>query len=199
MMNQSIVKRIYHASGDTRLHILKTASQLFYTKGFRAVGVDEIIREANIARATLYRHFNGKDELITAYLSERERVFIAQMQEIPLDLAQSPAEKIFTIFEQLRSKQNSPEFRGCAFFLALSEYSDFEPVRTIAFRYKEFVRDFFADVLGPDVQPSLADQLAMIYEGALATLVVRPATSVTDNAIACVKALLLVHKLYGNE
>lgn len=195
MMNQSNVKRMYHASGDTRLHILKTASQLFYTKGFRAVGVDEIIREANIARATLYRHFSGKDELITAYLSERERAFMLQMREIPLEAAQSPAEKVFTIFERLRSKQDSPEFRGCAFFLALSEYSDFEPVRTIAFRYKEFVRDFFADVLGPDTPPSLADQLAMIYEGALATLVVRPATSVTDNAIACAKALMVVHGL----
>ena len=58
---------------DLREHILRTASDLFYRRGVRAVGVDLIIQEAGVAKTSLYRHFPTKDDLIVAFL-EREVV-----------------------------------------------------------------------------------------------------------------------------
>ena len=53
---------------DTRERILRTASELFYREGTRAVGVDLIVERAGVAKTSLYRHFGTKDDLIEAFL-----------------------------------------------------------------------------------------------------------------------------------
>ena len=52
--------------------ILRTASEMFYRKGIRAVGVDSIAAEAGVTKKTLYEKFGSKDELIAAYLRARD-------------------------------------------------------------------------------------------------------------------------------
>src|ERR1700726_4156804 len=56
-----------------RERLLTTAGQLFYTEGIRTIGVDRLVSEANVTRATFYRHFDGKDDLVTAYIKARDR------------------------------------------------------------------------------------------------------------------------------
>src|SRR5437879_12636163 len=58
---------------DARERILETAYELFSHRGIRDVGVDEIIQRAGVAKATLYRHFPSKDDLVIAFLELRER------------------------------------------------------------------------------------------------------------------------------
>ncbi|HEY3262851.1 MAG TPA: helix-turn-helix domain-containing protein, partial [Pseudonocardiaceae bacterium] len=51
-----------------RERILAAATRLFYEEGILATGVDRVIAEAGVAPMTVYRHFGGKDELVTATL-----------------------------------------------------------------------------------------------------------------------------------
>lgn len=153
--------------------ILTAASTLFYREGIRAVGIDRIIEEANVAKATLYRHFPSKDHLVAAYLQARHDRVIRSMQDV-MDTAITPREKIERIFERLHEKADSPEFRGCAFALAVAEHDDSERVVSIARTHKAMVRDIFAAVMSMAGARSrqAAAHLSLLYEGALATVAV---------------------------
>ena len=62
---------------EARTRLLNTATRLFYTEGIHAVGIDRIVAEAQVTRATLYRHFPGKEELVLAYLNEVDAYRVA--------------------------------------------------------------------------------------------------------------------------
>jgi AcrR family transcriptional regulator len=149
-------------------NILTAAGGLFYREGIRAVGIDRIIEEANVAKATLYRHFPSKDHLVAAYLQDRHERVIRSLHEV-LGVVIDPRDQINLIFERLHEKADSPEFRGCAFALAVAEHGDSERVVSIARTHKQTVRDIFRSIISKD-QP--AAHLALLYEGALATVAV---------------------------
>ncbi|TCU12888.1 TetR/AcrR family transcriptional regulator [Rhizobium sullae] len=153
--------------------ILTAASALFYREGIRAVGIDRIIEEANVAKATLYRHFPSKDHLVAAYLHARHDRVIRSLQEV-LDAAGPPRDQIKLIFERLHEKADSPEFRGCAFALAVAEHGDSERVVSVARTHKAMVRDIFAATMAraSDNPDQAAAHLSLLYEGALATVAV---------------------------
>lgn len=153
--------------------IITTAGALFYREGIRAVGIDRIIEEANVAKATLYRHFPSKDHLVAAYLEDRHNRVIQSLREV-LDETATPKDQIRMIFERLHEKADSPEFRGCAFALAVAEHGDSERVVSIARTHKKAVKDIFRAIMsradiGGDI-PSA--HLSLLYEGALATVAV---------------------------
>lgn len=153
--------------------ILTVAGSLFYKEGIRAVGIDRIIEEASVAKATLYRHFPSKDHLVAAYLSQRHERVLASLHEV-VQSSDTPREQITTIFQRLFEKAESPEFRGCAFALAVAEHGDSERVVTVARRHKQAVLDIFREILSqPQGAPAeTALHLALLYEGALATIAV---------------------------
>lgn len=64
---------------NARDRILSVAGPLFYREGYRAIGVDRVIAEADVAKATFYRHFPSKDDLIVAWLSRAETGMAAHM------------------------------------------------------------------------------------------------------------------------
>ena len=152
--------------------ILSAAGALFYREGIRAVGIDRIIEEAKVAKATLYRHFPSKDHLVAAYLEDRHNRVIRSLREV-LD-APTPRHQIQLIFERLYEKADSPEFRGCAFALAVAEHGDSERVVSIARKHKKTVRDIFLTIMSEADAglESPAAHLSLLYEGALATVAV---------------------------
>ncbi|SMD14730.1 TetR/AcrR family transcriptional regulator [Rhizobium sp. RU36D] len=154
-------------------HILSAASGLFYREGIRAVGIDRIIDEAKIAKATLYRHFPSKDHLVASYLQDRHERVIRSLHEV-LDTAESPRDQIRLIFERLHEKADSPEFRGCAFALAVAEHGDSERVVTVARTHKKVVSEIFRAIVtrAGIAKGQLDAHLALLYEGALATVAV---------------------------
>lgn len=153
--------------------ILTAAGTLFYREGIRAVGIDRIIEEANVAKATLYRHFPSKDHLVAAYLQARHDRVIRSLQEV-VDAGGSPRDQINLLFERLHEKADSPEFRGCAFALAVAEHGDSERVVSVARTHKAMVRDMFAAIIARAGGRSgqTAAHLSLLYEGALATVAV---------------------------
>ncbi|MGO7208920.1 TetR/AcrR family transcriptional regulator, partial [Rhizobium ruizarguesonis] len=83
--------------------ILAAAGGLFYSEGIRAVGIDRIIEEAKVAKATLYRHFPSKDHLVAAYLQDRHERVIRSLREA-LDATGAPRDQVRVIFERLYEK-----------------------------------------------------------------------------------------------
>jgi len=91
-----------------------------------------------------------------------------------VDADMAPKEQIRLIFEQLHEKADSPDFRGCAFALAVAEHGESERVVFVARTHKAKVRDLFAAILaraGSTVEIAAA-HLSLLYEGALATVAV---------------------------
>ena len=102
--------------------LLATASALFYREGIHAVGIQRVIEEAGIAKASLYAHYKSKDELVAAYLRQRS----AQLQTMLADeLARiaDPVQRLLHLFERHITWVESGEFRGCPFQNAHSELS----------------------------------------------------------------------------
>lgn len=159
-----------------RENILNVAGTLFYKEGVRAVGVDRIIEEAGVAKATLYRHFPSKEHLVAAYLGARHERVMRGLEEA-LAASADPRARIRILFDHLHAKADSPEFRGCAFALAVAEHGESASVAEIARRHKAAVRAIFARVLresgaGGDAAERTAAHLALLYEGALASVAV---------------------------
>ncbi|AYG69392.1 MULTISPECIES: TetR/AcrR family transcriptional regulator [unclassified Rhizobium] len=154
-------------------HILASAGALFYREGIRAVGIDRIIDETKVAKATLYRHFPSKDHLVAAYLQDRHERVIRSLESV-LDEAPDSRDQLKLIFERLHEKADSFEFRGCAFALAVAEHGDSERVVAVARAHKATVSQMFAALMtraGVETgQP--AGHLSLLYEGALATVAV---------------------------
>lgn len=153
--------------------ILTVAGALFYSEGIRAVGIDRIIEEAKVAKATLYRHYPSKDHLVAAYLQDRHERVVRSLHEV-LDVAAAPRNQVKLIFERLYEKADSPEFRGCAFALAVAEHGDSERVVSVARTHKQAVRDIFRAIMSKaGARPDhAAAHLSLLYEGALSTVAV---------------------------
>ncbi|WP_183753159.1 TetR/AcrR family transcriptional regulator [Pseudochelatococcus contaminans] len=162
-----------HKKTPIREEILNVAADLFYREGIRAVGIDRIIDEANIAKATLYRHFPSKNELVATYLNERHERVIQSFDEVLRTIA-DPRKQIAAIFDMLYKKADSPDFRGCAFSLAVAEHRDSEQVVRVAREHKAAIRAIIGAVMARGGAPSgqSAAHIALLYEGALATVAV---------------------------
>lgn len=106
---------------SVRDKILLTAHDLFYSTGFRATGVDTLIKASKVTKVTFYRHFPSKSLLILAYLNYRHEIWINWFEitlRRHLDEGDKPADAISsTLYEWFIS----PEFHGCAFINASAE------------------------------------------------------------------------------
>jgi AcrR family transcriptional regulator len=145
-----------------RRRILDTAGRLFYGEGIRAVGVDRIIAEAGVAKATFYSHFPAKDDLVCAYLAEQNELqhaaaLAVRARDMP------PREMILTVFEAIGELGCGPGFRGCPFINAAAEYPDpRHPVRRIVAEYRTWFRELLRDLLHASAQPEAERTVAML-------------------------------------
>ncbi|HEY0200855.1 MAG TPA: TetR/AcrR family transcriptional regulator, partial [Burkholderiaceae bacterium] len=147
-------------------HIVDTAGRLFYSEGTRAIGIERIIAESGIAKATLYQHFGGKEDLIVAYLENRHAHVIEGIRSNLLCSNASLVERVMHVFRLLEHKASSDEeFRGCAFLMAVSEHGSNARIVGVAQRHKAAVREIFLSLLpAPSTgREALADQLSLLY------------------------------------
>jgi AcrR family transcriptional regulator len=122
-------------SSPKRDHLMATAWRLFYRDGYRAVGIDTLLAEAGVAKMTLYNHFSSKDDLIIAVLEKRDCELRASIIALVDASTGSPADKLLTVFDWLETWFGTPDFNGCAFIRALSEYPDIaHPIHQTAVR-----------------------------------------------------------------
>jgi AcrR family transcriptional regulator len=127
-----------------RDRILDAAYELFSRAGVRSVGVDTVIEEAGVAKMTLYRNFESKDDLALAFLERREELWArGWIQEEVERRASGPADRLLAIFDVFDEWFHRDDFEGCAFITVMLQYDDPEhPVRAACVRHLANVRDF---------------------------------------------------------
>src|SRR5579871_1662508 len=105
-----------------RERVLAVAADLFYRKGIRAVGVEEIVNEAGVAKISLYRGFKSKDDLIVAYLERRNDEFWQQWDKRFSPFAGDPRAMLNAITDFLARRTTQAGYRGCPFINYASEF-----------------------------------------------------------------------------
>ncbi|MCE1956046.1 TetR/AcrR family transcriptional regulator [Enterobacter bugandensis] len=162
-----------HAGNEAKISvrdkILLTAHDLFYSNGFRATGVDTLIKEAKVTKVTFYRHFPSKSLLILAYLHYRHEIWINWFETTlrrHLDEGEIPSDAISaTLYEWFIS----PEFHGCAFINASaeakSEYIESE-IKAICRGHKIETKNMIA-LLTKIADERVVNEIMLLIDGAI--------------------------------
>jgi AcrR family transcriptional regulator len=154
---------------SARERLLAAANELFYAGGVHSVGVDRIVAQAGVAKATLYSLFGSKDGLVRAYLTERhDRVRQRMSRELAARYT-TPRERLLGVFEVQGLFFVEPDFRGCAFVGANAEVTDGTSIGEVTESYRAWVRSLFLDLASEAGAPDperLAGQLVLLYDGA---------------------------------
>jgi AcrR family transcriptional regulator len=159
-----------------RERLLSVAGGLFYGEGIRAVGVERILAEVPTTRATFYRHFPSKDDLVVAYLRGVDAETRAAVRA-DVDGAASAAEALRAIGDSIAGSLTTPGFRGCAFLKAATEFPDpDDPIHRAVVEHRAwyaatitalFARVFDTDVERPDPRYA-AQHFVVMRDGAMA-------------------------------
>lgn len=152
--------------------VFDVAADLFYRKGVRAVGVEEIVKRAGVAKISLYRNFPSKDNLVVAYLERRNADFWRQWDEAFARHKDDPRAQLDAIMAYLARRTTQPGYRGCPFINFCGEFPDpTHPGRRVAEANKREMRRRFlhiAEALRAPRPKQLADGLLLLVEGAYA-------------------------------
>lgn len=129
-------------ASPARQRILDTAYELFSHRGIRAVGVEEVISRAEVAKATLYRHFPSKDDLVLAFLEQREDLWTRELVEAGArERGTTAEEQLLAVFDVFHDWFQEDDFEGCSFVNVLLETADREhPVGKASVQYLENIR-----------------------------------------------------------
>lgn len=156
-------------SRRARAQALNVASALFYNKGVRAVGMEEIVETSGIAKTTIYRHFPTKDALIEAFLEKEDSAFWQQW-DLAVAAAKTPGAKLDALSVWIGDRVQRDGYRGCPQLNVAAEFADSShPARTIARRHKdEMVRrlEEICREAGADHADRTAMQVALLLDGA---------------------------------
>ena len=152
--------------------VFAVAADLFYRKGIRAVGVEEIVKEAGVAKISLYRNFASKDDLVVAYLEDRNADFWRQWDEAFSRYEGDPHAQLRAIMTYLAHRTTQPGYRGCPFINYAAEFP--EPAhaghRVVEANKREWRRrlSHIAEALEVPRPKQLADGLMLLVEGTYA-------------------------------
>jgi AcrR family transcriptional regulator len=153
-----------------RERILDAASLLFYRQGIRSVGVDLVISEARVAKATFYRHYPSKDDLVRAYIDRSHSAVLAWMEREVESRATDSRSRLLAIFDALAVLFALPMYRGCAVGNAVAEMQDSMPdvverARAAARELHSYVERLAKDA-DVDEPNELADRWLLLIDGA---------------------------------
>jgi AcrR family transcriptional regulator len=164
--------------GSVVERILATADELFYREGVRAVGIQRVIDEAGIAKASLYAHFESKDDLVAACMDRRGQSTRAALTAA-LDAApDNPRAKLLALFDFQGKAVIDPGFHGCPVQkthaeLALSECD--HPAKRVTAAHRQWLIELFARLVeeaGLESPDYVAGVLLVLFDGAIATTMV---------------------------
>jgi AcrR family transcriptional regulator len=158
---------------DPGERLLDAAAELFDREGIRAVGIDRLIADAGVARASLYQHFGSKDSLVEAYLRRVDTTDRDRFAAATAALAEQPRERIRTVFTLAEASARRRRYRGCLYVNALTEFPRHTSgVRDVVEAHREWLLDELTVALRQAGVPEsaageLAASIQLLYDGAL--------------------------------
>jgi AcrR family transcriptional regulator len=159
------------SSASPRERILETARVLFYSRGVNNVGIDRIILESGVAKATLYKHFKSKDELILAYLQTGGSSWLEGFQNRVEHYSLGSKTPLIAVWDALEEWFSQPLFRGCLLTNVVTDLAPppEHPARAALIKHKERVRAYFetlAEQAGVHPPRAISEQWMVLMEGA---------------------------------
>ncbi|MBO3457533.1 TetR/AcrR family transcriptional regulator [Aetokthonos hydrillicola Thurmond2011] len=160
--------------GESSTKILETACRLFYEQGYHVTGINQLIAEAGVAKASFYHHFSSKEELCVAYLNKRHLDWFSWLQE-EVEKNQDHQERLLSLFTFLERWLSNSNYRGCAFINIASEFPLPESkIRLAVIEHKNALRDYIRDLVSKlDIEDKkhntvfLVDAIYVLFEGAI--------------------------------
>ena len=156
-----------------RGELVQKALQAFYRNGFNATGMDKLVAETGISKTSMYKHFRTKEDLILAVLRLRDEQFRNWLYRRMEELAEGPREQLIAMFDALEEWFAEPDYRGCMFIKASSEFQDAShPSHKQAADHKRLLESHVTDLAekaGLADPGALARQLLLLKEGAIVT------------------------------
>ena len=180
---------------SARERILATASDLFYREGIRAIGVDTVVERSGVSKTSLYRVFDSKDALISAFAADKDRLFWAWWDGVEAKHAEDPRALLEALLSGIAKRIAHPSFRGCPFLNLVAEFpDDNHPGRVIARDNKEEMQARLATIvarLGVRDPHRAASQIALIINGAYVTGLIAESDDLRGDLIDAATKLLV--------
>jgi len=154
--------------------ILDTAEHLFYTQGYHNTGINQIIEEADIAKASLYKHFTSKADLMVAYLERFHRVWYERLENA-VARVDDPKQKLLAVLDHHKERQKIRENGGCPLIKANGETSGEDPrilaeIQSAKSRLKKFIAKLVANSNHKQIvnNTELTEMVFLMLEGGVA-------------------------------
>jgi AcrR family transcriptional regulator len=155
--------------------ILDTAERLFYTQGYCNTGINQVIEEADIAKGSLYKHFETKTDLLVAYIQRGHERWFSRLEEA-VNKVSDPKKKLLAIFDHHIERQETREFGGCPFIKVNNEAGVSDPrVLDEIQKTKQHSIDFIKTLVANSghkkilTDKELTDTVFVMLEGAITT------------------------------
>ncbi|MFF9306890.1 TetR/AcrR family transcriptional regulator [Streptomyces sp. NPDC014777] len=181
------------STSEARARLLGTAVRIFYAEGIHSVGVDRIIEEAQVTRATLYRHFSGKEDLVLAYLEQADQGIRAQLSAAQ-EGALNPGDKLRAVGRAIAEGIRTEGFRGCAFLNAAAEYPDpAHPIHQAVLAHRQWFLDTVTILLaqvGDAPAEAAGRHFVMLRDGAMAAGCLSDPRLITETFLEGVEGIL---------
>lgn len=182
---------------STRDIILDTASKLFYNKGYNLVGINEVIQESGIAKATLYAHFKSKDDLCKAYLDKMDNQLLTDLDAY-VKTKPIGDKRVLAVFEFLREFYDDKSFNGCWCIRTIAEVSQEnrkirDTIKTNKSQFLDYIISLVNEnkaELTPKKRSILAKRVYLLYEAAVSESNLHKESWPIDDSYSLVKALL---------
>ncbi len=150
--------------------VLATAARLFYANGVRAVGVEWIVAESGVAKTSLYRHFQTKDDLVAAFLEREDREFWKQWEAVARTPPADPKSELMRLLEWIGNRVSRDGYRGCPQINVAAEFADPQhAARGVRRRHKAEMYRRLRDLvvrIGVQRPDDIAAQLGLLIDGA---------------------------------
>lgn len=144
--------------------IMDVTFGLFANQGYNSTGINQIISEAKVAKASFYQHFKSKEDLCVAFLDARHTYWFSELNGFISD-KKDVKSKILSSFDYLIYMNSKENFRGCSFLNILSEIpGDNVKILAVIQDHKRDLRKFFSDFIDDEV---LADHIYMLFESSI--------------------------------
>lgn len=179
---------------ETRKLIIDTASRLFYDRGYNLTGINEIISESGIAKATLYSHFKSKEDLFIAYLELKDAQLIIKLKEY-LSTKSIGDKRLVGVLKFLIQFFNEDNFNGCWCIRSIAEVPrENDKIRQIIKNNKNGFKDFLNELilenkpkLSSKKQTRLTNELYLLYEAAVTESHIQKSSWPIETAIGLLK------------
>lgn len=155
--------------------ILDTAERLFYRQGYSNTGINQIIQEADIAKASLYKHFETKTDLLIAYIRRTHELWFSRL-ESSVNKVKDPKQKLLALFDHHTERQKFRQFGGCPFIKANDEAGTSDPevlaeIQSAKVHSKEFIKTLVENSGHKKIlsDEELAETIYVMLEGAIVT------------------------------